>query len=157
MIRVATHADIPALANIWNPIIRETTVIFSEEQKTPEWIAEAISTRPAFLVAEEQGSPVGLATFGPFRSLSGYAATVEHTLLLAPEARGRGVGRQLMQALEAQARERGAHVMVGVISGENHGALAFHAALGFQEAGRLKEAGRKFGRWLDAVFMQKIL
>ncbi|MGZ9809880.1 N-acetyltransferase family protein [Pseudoroseicyclus sp. H15] len=157
MIRPATPDDIPALAAIWNPVIRDTTTIFSDEEKTDAAIAEMIAQRPAFLVAEEGGEVLGFATYGQFRPSNGYAASMEHTVLLAPRAHGRGIGRALMTALEADARAKGHHIMLAVVSHENAAGIAFHKAVGYRETGRLAETGRKFGRWLDAVVMQKTL
>ncbi|WP_373353491.1 N-acetyltransferase family protein [Pseudoroseicyclus sp. CXY001] len=156
-IRPASEADIPALAAIWNPIIRDTTIIFSDEEKTPDDIAAMIASRPAFLVAEVEGTVAGLATYGQFRPSNGYRAAMEHTVLIAPEAKARGLGRALMAAIEADAKGRGFHVMLGVVSHENAAGIAFHRAVGYRETGRLTETGQKFGRWLDAVVLQKIL
>ncbi|KEO56172.1 GNAT family N-acetyltransferase [Thioclava pacifica] len=162
MIRPARTADLPALLAIWNPIIRDTTVTFSSEQKTPESLERMIATRRAagreFLVAETgSGTVAGFASYDQFRGGNGYVHAMEHTVILAPEVRGQGLGRALMTALEDHARKAGAHIMMGGVSGENAAGIAFHAAIGYVEAGRVREAGRKFDRWLDLVLMQKLL
>ncbi|PCD77724.1 GNAT family N-acetyltransferase [Pseudothioclava arenosa] len=161
MIRPATPLDYPAILAFWNPVIRDTTVTFSSEEKTPESLEAMIAARRVagqeFFVAEEAGSVLGFVTYGQFRGGNGYLHAMEHTIILAPEARGRGVGRGLMSALEEHARAGGTHLMVGGISAENAAGIAFHAAVGFAEAGRVREAGRKFDRWIDLVLMQKIL
>lgn len=161
MIRPATPRDYPAILAFWNPVIRDTTVTFSSEEKTPESLEAMIAARRAagqeFFVAEEAGTVLGFVTYGQFRGGNGYLYAMEHTIILAPEARGRGVGRGLMSALEDHARAGGVHLMVGGISAENAAGVAFHAAMGFAEAGRVREAGRKFDRWIDLVLMQKIL
>ena len=111
----------------------------------------------AFFLVIAATAVLGFVTYGQFRGGNGYLHAMEHTIILAPEARGRGVGRGLMGALEDHARAGGAHLMVGGISAENAAGVAFHAAVGFAEAGRVREAGRKFDRWIDLVLMQKIL
>lgn len=162
MIRPARTTDLPALLAIWNPIIRDTTVTFSSEEKTPESLAKMIEARRGagreFFVAETgSGAVAGFASYDQFRGGNGYVHAMEHTVILGSEARGRGLGRALMEALEAHARGAGAHIMMGGVSGENAAGIAFHAAIGYVEAGRVREAGRKFDRWLDLVLMQKIL
>lgn len=158
MIRAARPADAAAIAAIWNPIIADTTITFTTQLKTETGLQALISERlPAFLVAETAGTVLGFATYGPFRAGNGYAHAREHTILLGPQARGRGLGRALMSALEEIARAQGIHTLVGGVSGENAAGIAFHRAMGFSDTARLPESGRKFDRWLDLVLMQKIL
>jgi L-amino acid N-acyltransferase len=161
MIRPATEADIPALLAIWNPVIRDTTIIFATEEKTAPAVAAMIAARRAagreFFVAAEGGRVLGFASYDQFRAGDGYATAMEHTVMMAPEARGQGTGRALMVALEAHARGAGAHTMQAGVSGENAEAIGFHERLGYREVGRVPESGRKFGRWLDLVILQKML
>jgi L-amino acid N-acyltransferase len=82
---------------------------------------------------------------------------MEHSILLAPAARGMGAGRGLMTVLLAHARAAGAHQMIAGVSAENPDGVAFHAALGLVEIARVPEAGAKFGRFIDPVLMQKFL
>jgi phosphinothricin acetyltransferase len=82
---------------------------------------------------------------------------MEHTVVLGAEARGRGLGRMLMEAVLDAARERGAHVMVAAITGDNPEGAAFHAAMGFERVGFLPEVGWKAGAWRDLVLMQRKL
>ncbi|WP_428515692.1 N-acetyltransferase family protein [Roseovarius sp.] len=160
-IRPAEAGDAKALAGIVNHYIRETTVSFTEDEKTVLEMALAVKTRDeaghGFLVAERDGDLLGYATYGPYRNGSGYRETLEHTVLLRPGAEGNGVGRALMQALEDHARARGVHSLIGGISGENAGGIAFHRRIGFAEVGRVAQAGLKFGRRIDLVLMQKLL
>lgn len=156
-IRELEAGDLGAVADIWNPLIRETAVTFTSEEKTQEALAAWLSAGPPRLAAESEGRLLGFACWGAFRGGPGYARIAEHTVLLAGGARGRGVGRALMAALEDRARSEGLGSLVGGISGENAPALAFHAALGFEEVGRIPRAGWKFGRWMDLVLMQKLL
>lgn len=161
LIRPATPDDIPALLEAWNPVVRDTTATFAAAPKTAEGVAQMMTARRAagqeFLLAEADGRLLGFATYGQFRAGDGYVHAMEHTIILAPAARGQGTGRQLMQAIEAHARAGGVHVMMAGVSAENAAGIAFHAAIGYREVGRLPEVGRKFGRWLDLVLMQKRL
>ncbi len=161
MIRPARQGDVPRLMAFWNPQIRETAMTFTTIEKTEVMLAAEIAACAeegrAFLVAETGGDVIGVATWFPFRKGPGYAHSAEHTIVLAPEAQGRGAGRALMAALEEHVREQGVHVLVAGVTGENTRAIAFHEALGFAEVGRMAEVGRKFGRWMDLVLLQKIL
>ncbi|HCZ01389.1 MAG: GNAT family N-acetyltransferase [Rhodobacterales bacterium RIFCSPHIGHO2_02_FULL_62_130] len=160
MIRPATFADAAALADLWNPWIRDTAITFNAQEKSPDDIARMIADRNAaghaFLVAEADGL-LGFVTYSQFRGGVGYATCMEHTVVLSPQARGRGVGRALMQAIEDHARSTGAHQMIAGVSGENAQGRAFHASLGYREIATVPEAGYKFGRFIDLVLMQKFL
>lgn len=157
MIRPARASDAPALWRVWTPVIRETTAIFHTTERSEEEIAALTEAGDPFLVWDEGGEATGFARLFPFRAGNGYAQAVEHTILLAPAAQGKGKGRALMEALMAEARARGKHTMWGAVSAENGAGIAFHRACGFAEAGRLREVGRKFGRWLDLVLMGRAL
>ena len=153
MIRSASRADAPWICDIWNDVIVNTRITFTTIRKTVAEI-EGMIAKQTVLVLPDAG---GFATFGPFRSGPGYAATIEHTILLAAHTRGQGAGARLLTALEECARQDGAHIMVAGISGENRPAIAFHVALGFKQVATMPEVGRKDGQWLDLVLMQKHL
>ncbi|MFC7705314.1 GNAT family N-acetyltransferase [Plastorhodobacter daqingensis] len=161
MIRDACAEDCSAIAAIWNPVIRDTLITFTTEEKTaPDLVATLAGKERSgqpFLLACAKGELLGFATYGAFRPGPGYAHTAEHTVILAPRAWGRGVGRALMQAVEDHARRSGIHSLIGGVSGANTEGRAFHAALGYREIAILPEVGRKFGQWLDLVLMQKML
>ncbi len=156
MIERAEANDARAVTELWNEVIRETTITFTTTPKTEAAIAELIESQPVF-VARDRGICLGFATYGQFRGGDGYAHTMEHAIYLSGAARGRGLGRALLTAVENSARGDGAHSLIAGISGENEGGIAFHAAMGFAPVGRIPEAGRKFERFLDLVLMQKPL
>lgn len=158
IIRPATTSDASAICAISNPIIRDTVITFTTcERLAPEVADEIAEKGPRFLVVEDQGTLVGFASFGPFRSGPGYAHTAEHSIQFARGARGMGYGRALMHSLEMVARKGGIRVLIAGISAANPDGIAFHAGIGFVEVGRLPQVGRKFERWLDLVLMQKNL
>jgi len=160
-IRPALEHDAQAVASLWNPIIRDTVITFNPLEKTAAEVAAILSARAAeghpFLVAEEAGQILGFASYFQFRAGKGYARTMEHSINLAEKARGKGLGRALMAALEVHARSRGMRSLVGAITASNRGSIRFHESLGFVEVGRMTDAGWKFGRYHDLVFMQKLL
>lgn len=161
MIRDACEADIDQILEIWNREIRETLITFNSAEKTEDDLAallkqKATDSQP-FLVTEQDNEILGFATYGQFRGGVGYRHTAEHTVVLAPNARGQGVGRHLMQAVETHAKENGFHSMWAGVCAENPDAVAFHKRLGYTEIAQLPEVGFKFGRWLDLILMQKHL
>jgi L-amino acid N-acyltransferase YncA len=161
MIRPATVLDAAAIAQIWNPWIRDTAVTFNAVEKRPEDMAGMIVARTTaghgFLVADEDGAVLGFATYAQFRGGVGYARTMEHSILLAPDVRGRGLGRTLLTAVETHAHDAGAHQMLAGVSAENADGLHFHRAMGYGECARIRDAGHKFGRYMDLVLLQKFL
>ncbi|MDJ0626646.1 MAG: GNAT family N-acetyltransferase [Rhodobacter sp.] len=161
MVRTAVTADAPAVAAIWNPVIRDTEITFNTVEKTPEDLAGLFAERQAaghaFLVAEKRGRILGFAAYSQFRGGVGYARTMEHTVILAPDHRGRGIGRTLVSAVEDHARAGGAHSMFAGVSSGNPDGVAFHGALGYVEVARLRQVGWKFGKFFDLCLMQKFL
>ncbi|MFD1911727.1 GNAT family N-acetyltransferase [Halodurantibacterium flavum] len=161
MIRPATPADGAAVAELWNPVIRDTLVTFTTQLHAAGDVERMIAGKQEaglpFLVAQAGDAVLGFASYGPFRNGPGYRYTMEHTVILAPEGRGRGIGRAIMQRLEDHARTGGVHSLIGGISAANPAGRAFHAALGYLEVAVLPEVGYKWGQWLDLVLMQKKL
>ena len=160
-IREAGAGDADAIAAIWNPVIRDSFITFNAAEKTAAQIAALIGETQAaghaFLVAEADVGLAGFGLYGQFRKGVGYARTMEHTIILGPAARGRGLGRALLAALEDHARAGGAHTIFAGVSAANPEGRAFHAACGYDEIALLREVGFKNGRWLDLHLMQKRL
>jgi L-amino acid N-acyltransferase len=160
-IREVKAGDFPAILAFWNPAIAQGVATFSTDQHSLESLGEMVAKRFAagrsFIVAQDENAVLGFATYNQFRANNGYRHAMEHTVFLAPQAQGKGVGRALMGQIEDHARAAGHHLMVAGISGENTPAIAFHTALGYTHAGRIQEVARKFDRWFDLVLMQKRL
>ncbi|MDX8353722.1 N-acetyltransferase family protein [Cognatiyoonia sp. IB215182] len=155
MIRPAMPADAAAITDIWNAVIRDTTITFNPTEMTEGEVSALIAKDT--LVLEEDGQTLGFVRFFPFRAGEGYKYTVEHTIMLHPDARGRGAGRALLTALSEMAKAQGTRTMIAGCSGESPAAIRFHTACGFQTVATLPEVGFKFGRWIDLVLMQKRL
>jgi L-amino acid N-acyltransferase YncA len=111
-----------------------------------------------WLVAEADGAVLGYAYAGPFRARAAYAHTVEDSIYLDLRAQGRGLGKALLFALMAAAREAGAREMLAVIGdSQNRASINLHKACGFRSVGAFERVGFKFDRWLDIVLMQSSL
>lgn len=156
-VRVAQPRDAPAIAALWNAMIRETLFTFTTVEKTQDGIVALLAERQGALWVAEADGVQGFVTFGAFRAGPGYATTAEHSIVVHARQKRRGVGAQLMAAAERGARDRDLHVLVAGISSANPAAMAFHAARGFDRVGLMPQVARKHGQWLDLVLMQKIL
>ena len=161
VVRDAREADLPAILDIHNHAVATTTAHYNHHPADLADRRALVEGRQAaglpFLVAAEEGTVAGYASFGPFRPQDGFCRTVEHSIYVAPAHRRRGVAGLLMPELIARARSLGLHVMLGGIDAENAGSIALHERLGFAKVGLMPEAGYKFGRYLDVLWMQIIL
>lgn len=160
-IRPATEADLPAITDIYNTVIATSTAIYMDDPVTLDdrraWFAARQAAQYPVLVADDGDGVAGFATFGDFRAFPGYRHTVEHSVHIRADARGRGLGTALVSALFEPARALGKHVMIAGVDAANEGSIRMHERLGFERGAVLREVGRKFGRWLDLAFMQKFL
>lgn len=158
ILRQAQSEDAQAICDIWNAVIRDAFITFTNIEKTNAGICADITARgPGFQVAVIDGQVIGFATYFPFRGGPGYVHSKEHSIQFSPKARGQGLGRALMQKLEQSAIEEQVHSLWAAISGANPAGEAFHRRIGFDKIARLPEVGRKNGQWLDLILMQKIL
>lgn len=160
-IRKATTADVPTILAIVNHAILHTTSNYLYDVQSLEtqlaWFEDKKKKKFPVLVADYNGNTIGFGTYGTFREKIGYQFTVEHSVYIAEDFIGKGIGRLLLEALIEKAKSEGYHTMIGGIDAANKGSIAFHKKLGFVENGVLKEVGFKFGKWLDLQFMQLIL
>jgi phosphinothricin acetyltransferase len=158
LIRDAIADDIESITAIYNEVLETSTAIYSDKQVTVadrlNWWQTRRGQGYPVLVAVEQQSVIGFASFGDFRAWPGYRYTVEHTVHVHPAWRGRGVGSQLISELISRARTAGKHVMLGAVDAENSPSLRFHERLGFEPVAHFHEIGYKFGRYLDLIFLQ---
>jgi phosphinothricin acetyltransferase len=155
------ESDLPLILDIYNDVILTSTAIYTERpvdlhNRRQWWRARTAQGFPV-LVARRDGEVLGFASFGEFRSFPCYAATVEHSVHVHAQHRGKGIGTLLVLALLARAKSLGKHVIVGGIDADNSSSLRLHRKLGFVDAGHFHEVGRKFGRWLDLIFLQRLL
>ncbi len=120
-------------------------------------IAECIARGWPFLIAEADGEIVGYAYATQFRDRPAYTSSCENSIYLHPDHCGKGIGTLLLDALIEAAERAGFRQMIAVIGGAEPASAALHARAGFVESGRMRSVGRKFGRWLDTLYMQRSL
>lgn len=154
------HAS--AILEILNEAIVHSTALYDYHPRPAEsmvgWFeAKRKGNFPVIGVVNADGQLMGFATYGTFRPFPAYKYTVEHSVYIHTEHRGKGLGMALMMQLIAMAKQQDLHVMVGCIDLSNQGSIQLHEKLGFHLAGSIKQAAYKFDRWLDFGFFQLTL
>ncbi|WP_231942811.1 GNAT family N-acetyltransferase [Cupriavidus taiwanensis] len=155
----ATPEDMEAVCAIYNDAVENTTAIWNEVlvdvANRLDWLsARRKAGFPVLVALDATGVVVGYASFGDWRAFDGYRHTVEHSVYVRTDQRGKGIAGSLMKALIERAGELGKHIIVGAIEAGNASSIRLHEKLGFEQVGLMKEVGTKFGKWLDLVFMQ---
>ena len=161
LIRPAGEGDLAEILAIYNDAVVNTTAIWNDDvvdlDNRRAWFVARTAQGYPVLVAEEAGRVLGYGSYGDFRPFQGYRFTVENSVYVAAEARGKGAGAALLEGLVDHASAAGKHVMIAAITAGNEASVRLHARAGFVETGRLGEVGFKFGRFLDLVLMERRL
>jgi L-amino acid N-acyltransferase YncA len=162
ILRDATAEDVPGILAIYNEVIATSTAVYIDDPVSladrQAWFAARQAEAYPVLVATEGDAVLGYASFGTFRGpWPGFRYSVEHSVHIRNDQRGKGVGGLLIEPLIARAEAMGKHIMIGAIDADNAGSIRFHERFGFEISGHMKEVGFKFGRWLDLVWMQRRL
>ena len=158
-IREARDSDFTDIAAITNHYITTSAIHFAYEPMAAEALAETwrAHARHPWLVVEDGGAVAGYAKAGVWRERAAYQWTCEVGLYVAPELRGRGLGRALYAALLDACTARGFRSAIAGITLPNDASVALHERFGFVSVGVVREAGFKHGRWHDVAFFQKQL
>jgi phosphinothricin acetyltransferase len=161
-VRPATRADLPAILAIYNEAVLNTTASYDYEPRTLEhrlaWFEAHEEQRlPIFVAGDSESRVVGWSSLSRYHERKGYQFTVENSVYVAASQRGRGVGTLLLPPLVDSAQRLGLRAIIAGIDGENTASIRLHARFGFVEVGRFKQVGFKFGRWLDVIYMERLL
>ena len=181
-IRQAVEADIPGILEIYNDAILTTTALYTYDPFSlpmmQQWFADKKAKALPVFVAEDRlpaadgdklaitprlpatpGAPAiaGFASYGPFRPWPAYKYSVEHSIYVHKDQRGKGLAKRLLRTLIDHASAASLHTIVAGIDSQNEVSINLHRQFGFKETGQIAQVGYKFGRWLDLVFMQLIL
>lgn len=156
------EAHATPILDILNEAILRSTALYdykarSLESMAPWFKAKRDNGFPVIGAVDAEGQLLGFASYGTFRAWPAYKYTVEHSVYVHRDHRGKGVGLALMRRLIEAAQQNQVHVMIGGIDVANAASVAMHEKLGFTHAGTIRQAGFKFGRWLDLGFYQLIL
>ncbi len=156
-LRDATPSDLPAVFAVYDEQVLRGTATFETEVKSPAerlaWFEAHPRGRYPVLVAEEGGEVLGWARLAPWSPRAAYARTAEDSVYVRADARGRGTGRALLDALIGRARAAGIAVLVARIAEGNPASLRLHEAAGFRPVGTMRRVGEKFGRLLDVAIL----
>lgn len=169
--RLVEVGDAAALMNIYNPEVMEMSVSFDLLPRSlaqqEAWIRRHQATHPCIVAVNDEDDLgetgargeriLGFAVVSPFRERPAYATSVENSVYVTREARGRGVGETLLLELIRTAQGSGFHTLIARIVGENEGSIRLHEKCGFTLVGTEIEIGRKHGRWLDVVEYQYVV
>jgi len=156
-IRPATSSDQQAILDIYNEAVANTTATFDTEPRSPEkqmeWWSKHKKNHPV-LVAEEKGFIAGWASLSPWSDRCAYDTTVEVSVYIHKDFRGRGIGSKLLEIVTLEGGKVGNHTVLSRISDGNGSSVHIHEKLGYKHIGVMKEVGFKFGKFLDVHMMQ---
>lgn len=159
-IRPAVPSDVPAILAIHNDVVATTTAIYDEHASTlaerHAWFDDRVKRGFPVLAYDIGGILVGYSSFGDWRARWGYRHSVEHSVHVRRDHRGKGVGSALVRALFPHAERMGIHAMMGHIDASAAASLGMHRKLGFEVIGTYREVGRMHDRWLDLVAVQRL-
>jgi L-amino acid N-acyltransferase YncA len=160
-IRTAHTRDAVAIVAIYAEHVRTGTASFDTVPRsitaTETKVVEISAKGWPFLVAEREGEILGYAYANQFRDRPAYSFACENSIYVRADCVGQGVGAELLRALVDAATDIGFRQMIAVVGGGEPASVALHAKLGFRHAGTMRSVGRKLGRWLDTVYMQREL
>jgi len=161
-IRPASRSDLPAILEIYNEAVLNTTATYDCEPRTLEhriaWFENHEEQGyPVFVAEEPEGRLAGWSSLNRYHDRRGYQFTADNSIYVAADRRGRGVGTLLMPPLIEAARRRGLHAILAGIDAENQASLRLHTRFGFEKVAHFRQVGFKFGRWLDVIYLELIL
>jgi phosphinothricin acetyltransferase len=162
LIRLAEAVDAEAIRAIYNAEVTSSVVTFDIVPWTLAdqlaWLEHHRGAHPALVAVDEASATVlGYGSLSPYRPRPAYATTVEDSVYVGADARGRGVGRAILTELVRLAADHGFHTVIARTEGANEPSIALHKACGFEVVGIEREVGRKHGRWLDVIELQLLL
>ena len=159
--RLVEPRDAEATRAIYNVEVLESTVTFDITPRSladqQVWIAEHSGGHPAIVAVDDDETVLGFASLSAFKPRAAYAPTVEDSVYVHRDARGGGIGKLLLRDIIRLGSDHGFHSAVARIVGGHEASIALHRKCGFEEIGCEREVGRKFGRWLDVLLMQRML
>jgi len=161
-IKNCDESHLPEILDIFNDAIVNTTSVYDYNPRSMEYMLEWYYAKikgdyPLIGMFNPAGVLMGFGTYGPFRTRPAYKYSIEHSVYVRTDMRGKGYGRILLDEIIKYAIKNEYHILVGGIDSDNKISILLHEKMGFKYAGTIKDAGFKFGKWLDLSFYQLIL
>jgi phosphinothricin acetyltransferase len=160
-VRLARLDDAEAIRSIYNREVTGSTATFDLVPRSLDdqvrWLAARSGAHAAVVAVGDDDAVVGFGSLSPYRDRPAYKTTVEDSVYVAPGHQGEGIGRSVLTELVSLATAHGFHSMMARIVGGHEASIVLHRSVGFEIVGTEREVGRKFGRWLDVVLMQRLL
>ncbi|MCU1353547.1 MAG: sortase-like acyltransferase [Acidimicrobiales bacterium] len=160
-VRLAEMDDAEAIRAIYNPEVLESTVTFDLRPRSlaeqQAWLEARSGAHAAVVAVDDAGTVLGFGSLSPYRDRPAYVTTVEDSVYVDRAHHGAGVGRSILTELVRLATAHGFHTVMARVVGGHEASIALHRSVGFELIGTEREVGRKLGRWLDVVLMQRIL
>lgn len=160
-VRAAKPSDVVTIHTIYNQYVHGSTATFAMVKETladrQSWYDAHVRNKLPVVVAAVDGKAIGWASISTYNSRCAYNQTVEVSVYLDPSYLGKGYGGLLLDDVVAQAAKLKVHCLIAQVCTENTASVALFKSRQFREVGILKEIGRKFDRWLDVVFLQRLL
>ncbi len=162
IIRAAEPIDAEAIRAIYNREVEGSTVTFDMVERSLEeqlaWISEHSGGHPAIVAVDQKSAQIlGFGSLTAYRPRPAYSITVEDSVYVRDDSRGLGLGKGILDELVRLAGLHGYHSIIARIVGDHEASIKLHASAGFLQVGRETEVGRKHGRWLDVVLMQRMI
>jgi phosphinothricin acetyltransferase len=161
-VRPAKREDLQGILEIYNDAVLTTTATYDYEPRPIEhrtaWFEDHERTgHPIFVAVDGSGRVIGWSALNRYHDRMGYRFTVENSVYVAADQRGRGLGKLLLKPLIDAGVVNGYHAIIAVIDAANEASINLHAQFGFEVVGKFKRVGYKFSRWLDVTYMELLL
>ena len=160
-LRLATIDDAEAIREIYNVEVTTSTATFDLVPRTlevqQEWLASRSGAHAVVVAVDDEGRVRAFGSLSPWRDRPAYSTSVEDSVYVHRDHHGQGLGKAILLELVDTAIRHGFHACMARIVGGHEASIGLHQACGFEVVGTEREIGRKFGRWLDVVLMERLL
>ena len=150
------------ILDIFNDAIINSTALYDYKPRTMEnmktWFEIKTKNKyPVIGIVDDEDKLIGFGSYGTFRAWPAYKYSIEHSLYIHKDHRGKGIGKIILKEIIKNATSQNYHCLIAGIDAANNASIVLHKNLGFEFCGKIKHAGYKFSKWLDLDFYQLLL